>query len=207
MNKSLSYNKQAEYLLFLNVFSIEPCSNDGAEGERGPRNAKPKFAECSKKPPLKGGSLTGFDCAYSIRSDFIKAAGPGRFIRPCDAAFCRFMSNLYILYKISQSRAVQTVQRAIRCFLQQFEAFSHNIDTQCEKQVKLPSSRRAAVASCGVFTDALEFFRIARSSRKKRDFPRLFVQPAVPRLDFRRSSKIMDNPSNFSSFFLFFRMI
>ena len=59
----------------------------------------------------------------------------------------------------------------------------------------------------GAFADGLEFFRIAGSSRKKRDFPRLFVQPAVPRLDFRRSSKNMDNPSNFSSFFLFFRMI
>ena len=128
------------------MFSIEPCSNDYAECERGPRNAEPKFAEYSKKPPLKGGSLTGFDCAYSIRSGFVKATGPGRFIRPCDAVFCRFMSNLFILYKISESRAVQTVQRAIRRFLQQFEVFSHNIDTQCEKQVKLPSSRRAAGA-------------------------------------------------------------
>ena len=117
------------------------------------------------------------------------------------------MSNLFILYKISQGRAVQTVQRVIRRFLQQFEVFSHNIDTQCEKQVKQSFSRRAAGASCGAFADGLEFFRIAGSSRKKRDFPRLFVQPAVPRLDFRRSSKNMDNSSNFSSFFLFFRMI
>ncbi len=160
-----------------------------------------------QKTAPKGGSLTGFDCAHSIRSDFVKVARPGRFIRSGNAAFCRFMSNLFILYKISQSRAVQTVQRAIRRFLQQFEVFPHNIDTQCEKQVKRPPSRGAAGASCGAFTDGLEFFRIAGSSRKKRDFPRLFVQPAVPRLDFRRSSKIMDNPSNFSSFFLFFRMI
>ena len=94
----------------------------------------------------KGGSLAGFDCAHSIRSGFVKAAGPGRFIRSDDTVSCRFMSNLFILYKISQNRAVQTVQRAIRRFLQQFEVFSHNIDTQCEKQVKLPLGRRAAGA-------------------------------------------------------------
>lgn len=81
-----------------------------------------------------------------MRPDFIKATGPERFIRSGDAVFCRFMSNLYILYKISQSRAVQTIQRAIRRFLQQFEIFSYNIDTQCEKQVKLPLGRRAAGA-------------------------------------------------------------
>lgn len=117
------------------------------------------------------------------------------------------MSNLYILYKISQSRAVQTIQRAIRRFLQQFEIFSYNIDTQREKQVKLPLGRRAAGASCGAFSDCLEFFRLTESGREKKDFSRPFVQPAVQRLDFRHSSKIMDNPSNFSSFFLFFRMI
>ena len=83
---------------------------------------------------------------YSIRSGFVKATGPERFIRSGDVVFCRFMSNLYNLYKISQSRAVQTIQRAIRRFLQQFEIFSHNIDTQCEKQVKLPLGRRAAGA-------------------------------------------------------------
>ena len=83
---------------------------------------------------------------YSIRSGFVKATGPGRFIQSGDTVFCRFMSNLYILYKISQSRAVQTIQRAIRRFLQQFEIFSYNIDTQREKQVKLPFGRRAAGA-------------------------------------------------------------
>ena len=100
---------------------------------------------------------------YSIRSGFVKATGPGRFIQSDDTVSCRFMSNLYILYKISQSRAVQTIQRAIRRFLQQFEIFSYNIDTQREKQVKLPLGRRAAGASCGAFTDGLEFFRIAGS--------------------------------------------
>ena len=83
---------------------------------------------------------------YSIRSGFVKATGPGRFIQSDDAVSCRFMSNLFILYKISENRAVQTVQHAIRHFLQQFEVFSHNIDTQCEKQVKLPFSQRAAGA-------------------------------------------------------------
>ena len=100
---------------------------------------------------------------YSIRSGFVKATEPGRFIRSDDTVSCRFMSNLFILYKISESRAVQTVQRAIRRFLQQFEVFSHNIDTQCEKQVKLPFIRRAAGASCGAFTDGLEFFRLTGS--------------------------------------------
>ena len=144
---------------------------------------------------------------YSIRSGFVKATGPERFIRSDDAVSCRFMSNLYILYKISQNRPVQTIQRAIRRFLQQFEVFSYNIDTQREKQVKLPFSRRAAGASCGAFSDGLEFFRTAGSSRKKRGFSRLFVQPAVQRLNFRHSSKIVDNSSNFSSFFLFFLVI
>ena len=83
---------------------------------------------------------------YSIRSSFVKATGPERFIRSGNTVSCRFMSNLFILYKISQSRAIQTVQRTIRRFLQQFEVFSHNIDTQCEKQVKLPLGRRAAGA-------------------------------------------------------------
>lgn len=99
----------------------------------------------------------------SIRSCFVKATGPGRFIRSGDAVSCRFMSNLFILYKISQKSAVQTIRRAIRRFLQQFEVFSHNIDTQCEKQVKLPFSRGAAGTSCGAFADGLEFFRLTGS--------------------------------------------
>ena len=100
---------------------------------------------------------------YSIRSGFVKATEPGRFIQSGDTVSCRFMSNLFILYKISERSAVQTVQRAIRHFLQQFEVFSHNIDTQCEKQVKLPFSRRAAGASCGAFSDGLEVFRLTES--------------------------------------------
>ena len=82
--------------------------------------------------------------------------------------------------------------------------YSHTILT---RSVKNRLNCVGLEGSWGAFSDGLEFFRIAGSSRKKRDFPRLFVQPAVPRLDFRRSSKNMDNPSNFSSFFLFFRMI
>ena len=82
--------------------------------------------------------------------------------------------------------------------------YSHTILT---RSVKNRLNCVGLEGSWGAFSDGLEFFRIAGSSRKKRDFPRLFVQPAVQRLDFRRSSKNMDNSSNFSSFFLFFRMI
>ena len=40
------------HYFFVRLFT-EPCSNDYAECERGPRNAEPKFAECSKIPPRR----------------------------------------------------------------------------------------------------------------------------------------------------------
>ena len=122
-SKQIRHYRTISYInihyFFVRLFT-EPCSNDYAECERGPRNAEPKFAEYSKKPPLKGGSLTGFDCAHSIRSDFIKAAGPELLVGPVmpyPVVSCRICSFYIKFHKAEQFKPYSV----------QFDAFYSNL--------------------------------------------------------------------------------
>ena len=57
-----------------------------------------------QKTVPKSGSLTGFDCAHSIRSDFIKAAGPELLVGPVmphSVVSCR-ICTFYIKFRKSE---------------------------------------------------------------------------------------------------------
>ena len=87
------------------MFSIEPCSNDGAEGERGPRNAKPKFAECSKIPPRRAVRWQVSTAHIAYAPALSKRQGRGVLfgpVMPHSVVSCRICSFYIKFHKTEQ---------------------------------------------------------------------------------------------------------
>ena len=79
-------------------------------GRRRRGRARPSYREAEirwmqQKTVPKSGSLTGFDCAHSIRSDFIKAAGPELLVGPVmphSVVSCRICTFYIKFHKADQ---------------------------------------------------------------------------------------------------------